>query len=51
MTRESFYHSLNDYEKKFWKEVAERLGKLKYEGETVPKGYVVKDYQPHRGKK
>ena len=51
MTRETFHASLSDKEKEFWKAMAEKFGKLKYEGEQAPKGYVVKGYQPHRVKK
>ena len=51
MSRESFHASLTDEEKLFFAELAAKLGKLKYEGEKAPPGYVVTDYQPHRGEK
>ena len=51
MTRETFHASLTDDEKLFFKELAVKLGPLKYEGERAPKGYIVQDYQPHRGEK
>ena len=47
MTRETFHKSLTANEKLFFAELAAKLGKLKYEGEKAPKGYVVQDYQPH----
>ena len=51
MSRETFHASLTASEKLFFKELAVKLGPLKYEGEQAPKGYIVQDYQPHRGKK
>jgi len=51
MSRETFHASLADQEKQFWKAMAEKFGKLKYEGEQAPKGVIVQDYQPHRVKK
>jgi len=48
MSRETFHSSLSDKEKRFWKAMSGKFGKLKYEGEKAPKGYVVKDYQPHK---
>ena len=51
MTRETFHASLSHDEKLFFKELAVKLGPLKYEGERAPKGYIVQDYQPHRGTK
>ena len=50
MTRETFHASLTDKEKRFWKAMSEKFGKLKHEGETAPKGHVPTDYQPHRVK-
>jgi len=51
MSRETFHASLTASEKLFFAELAAKLGKLKYEGEKAPPGYVVTDYQPHRGEK
>ena len=51
MNREIFHASLSAKEKQFWREMSEKFGKLKYEGEKAPKGHIVKDYQPHRVKK
>ena len=51
MSRETFWASLTASEKLFFKELAVKLGPLKYEGERAPKGYIVQDYQPHRGEK
>jgi hypothetical protein len=51
MTREKFYASLSPKERKFWKRMADKFGKLKHEGEKAQEGYEVKDYQPHRSNK
>ena len=48
MSREIFHASLSDKEQEFWKAMAEKFGKLKYEGEKASPGYVVQDHQPHR---
>ena len=51
MSRETFHASLTASEKLFFKELAVKLGPLKYEGEKAPGGVVIRDYQPHRGTK
>ena len=51
MSREIFHASLSDKEKAFWKAMSKKFGPLKYVGEQAPKGYIVQDYQPHRGTK
>jgi len=51
VSRETFHDSLSAKEKEFWKAMAKQFGPLKYEGEQAPKGYIVQDYQPHRGTK
>ena len=51
MTRETFWASLTASEKLFFKELAVKLGPLKYEGEQAQKGVIIQDYQPHRGTK
>jgi len=51
MSRETFHASLSAKEKAFWKAMAKQFGTLKYEGEQAPKGYIVQDHQPYRGKK
>jgi len=48
VSRETFHASLTDDGKLFFKELAVKLGPLKYEGDQAPKGYVVTGYQPHR---
>ena len=37
MSRETFHSSLSDKEKRFWKAMSGKFGKLKYEGEKAPK--------------